>query len=154
MTTINLADLSEAFDFVSAAPPGDHSAYVSLETGAIHWVSDDDAFEMDDVPDDLETSDRCIEVPHRHDLDLGNGVPLRFTDERMPRRYRDVERMFRRRGAYARFKDLLDQEGLLDQWYAYETAVTERALRAWCERVGLQVRSPEASSGPAAADPS
>ena len=152
MTTINLADLSEAFDFVSAAPPGEHSAYVSLDTGAIHWVSADDAFEMDDVPDDIETSDRYVEVPHRHDLDLGNGLPLRFTDERMPRRYGDVERIFRRRGAYARFKDLLDREGLLDQWYAYETAVTERALRAWCEGVGLQLGSPEASSGPAAAD--
>jgi hypothetical protein len=51
--------------------------------------------------------------------------------------------MFQRRGAYARFKDLLDREGLLDQWYAYETAVTERALRAWCERVGLQVGTSE-----------
>jgi hypothetical protein len=33
----------------------------------------------------------------------------------LPGRYRDVEDFFRRRGAYARFKELLAAEGCLDK---------------------------------------
>ena len=58
MVTVNLDDLSMAFDFVSFAGPMEHRAYVSLDTGAIFWISETNPIEEDDVPDDLETSDR------------------------------------------------------------------------------------------------
>ena len=47
--------------------------------------------------------------------------------------------IFARRGAYGRFKDLLDSRGMLEKWYAFEASATENALRAWCEDVGLQL---------------
>jgi len=44
---------------------------------------------------------------------------------------------FRRRGAYARFKELLAAEGCLEKWYAFEAESTERALGQWCEANGF-----------------
>ena len=41
-------------------------------------------------------------------------------------------RVFRERGAYARFKDFLAEKGRLEEWYAFEAARTEKALREWC----------------------
>jgi organic hydroperoxide reductase OsmC/OhrA len=38
-----------------------------------------------------------------------------------------------RKGAYRRFKDLLDSAGLLEEWYGLEDAILEKALRDWCE---------------------
>jgi len=49
-----------------------------------------------------------------------------------------VAGFFRRRGAYARFKDLLATRGLLQQWYETENRATEEALLAWCEENGVQ----------------
>jgi hypothetical protein len=44
-----------------------------------------------------------------------------------------VRRIFKRKGAYARFKDLLQQKNALDRWYDFETKATEKALREWCD---------------------
>jgi hypothetical protein len=42
-------------------------------------------------------------------------------------------------GADGTFKDLLEQRNVLERWYDYENAVTERALRAWCAENDLEV---------------
>jgi hypothetical protein len=139
MVTVKYDDLSMAFDFVSFAGPMDHRAYVSLETGAIYWISETNPIEEDELPDDLETSDRYIEIPHKNELDLGNSLALRFVEERLPDRYTDVVTFFRRRGAYARFKELLAAEGRLEEWYAFEAKSTERALREWCKANEIQL---------------
>jgi hypothetical protein len=117
MVTVKYDDLSTAFDFVSFAGPMEHRAYVSLDTGAIFWISETNPIEEEELPDDLETSDRYIAIPHKNELDLGNDLAL----------------LFRRRGAYARFKALLAAEGCLEEWYAFEAESTERALREWCK---------------------
>jgi hypothetical protein len=131
VVTVKYEDLSAAFDFVSFAAPMEHHAYVSIDTGTIYWISDLNPLE-EDIPDDLETSDRYIAVPHKNDLDLGSDLALRFAAEQLPRLYNRVEQFFRHRGAYARFKELLASEGCLDKWYAFEAESTERALRDWC----------------------
>jgi hypothetical protein len=132
LVTIKYDDLSAAFDFVSFAAPFEHRAFVSLDTGAIHWISETSPIEEEDLPEDLETSDRYIAIPHKNDLDLGNNLALRFAEEQLPDRYASVENCFRHRGAYARFKELLAAERCLDKWYAFETECTDRALRDWC----------------------
>ena len=65
MVAVKYDDLSAAFDFVSFGAPMEHSAYISLETGAIYWMSELNPLE-EEVPDDLETSDRYIAVPHKN----------------------------------------------------------------------------------------
>ena len=99
MTAIKFEDLSAAFDFVSFAAPMEHRAYVSLDTGAIYWVSETGPLDEEDVPPDLETSDRYIEVPHKNDLDLGSHLALRFAEEELPNRFHNVEGFFRHRRA-------------------------------------------------------
>jgi len=133
MVEVNYDDLSAAFDFVSFAAPFEHRAFVSLDTGAVHWISEASPLNEDDLPADLETSDRYLAIPHKNDLDLGKTWRFRFVEEQLPDRYANVEAFFRRRGAYARFKELLAAEGCLEKWYAFEAESTERALRQWCE---------------------
>ena len=132
MVTINYDDLSAAFDFVSFAAPMEHRAYVSLDTGAIYWISETDPIDEQGLPEDLDTSDRYIAIPHKNELELGNNLALRFVEEQLPNRFADVEAFFRRRGAYARFKDLLAAAGRLEAWYAFEAEAIARALRDWC----------------------
>ena len=55
--------------------------------------------------------------------------------------------LFRREGAYARFKALLDSKGALDRWYAYGTESIEQALRAWCAENGLELSESLCSPG-------
>jgi hypothetical protein len=133
VVTIKYDDLSAAFDFVSFAAPLEHRAYLSLDTGAIHWISETNPVEDEELPDDLDTSDRYIAIPHKNDLDLGNNLALRFVARELPEKYSSVADFFGHRGAYARLKDLLAAEGCLEKWYAFEAEATERALRDWCK---------------------
>lgn len=43
--------------------------------------------------------------------------------------------------AYSRFKSLLEQRGQLQNWYQYEEAAVEEALREWCAANDLQLES-------------
>lgn len=132
MISVNFADLDMAVEFVSSGMPTEHRAYISIDTGAIYWVSDSSDIE-DDAPEDLEESDQYVAVPSKTDLGLGRPLALRFTEERVPDEYDTVRQFFARRGAYGRFKDLLTTHGQLDAWYAFEAECTERALLEWCE---------------------
>ena len=139
MARVKYGDLLEAFEFVSFRSPFEHQAFVSLDTGAVYWISETGVIEEEDLPDDLDTSDRYIEVPHKNDLDLGKRLALRFAAEQLPHRLAAIENFFRHRGAYVRFKDLLTSEGCLDKRYAYEAQATEQALRNWCEANEIQL---------------
>jgi len=138
MAAVKYDDLSLAFDFVGSASPTENNAYISLDTGEIFWTSELNSLEGK-VPDDLETSDRYIAVPHKNDLDLGRDLALRFVTQELPERYEQVADFFRRKGAYARFKQLLESEGMLGKWYEFEAESVERALRAWCAENGIQI---------------
>jgi hypothetical protein len=138
VVAIPYAEISSAFEFVSSAAPAEHNAYVSLDTGQIHWVSELASMD-EEVPDDLDTSDRYMAVPHKNDLDLGKNLVLRFAREEMPDSYDRVRGIFQRKGAYARFKDLLESKGLLERWYNFEEQARERALREWCEENDIQI---------------
>jgi hypothetical protein len=135
VVTIKYDELSAAFDFVSFAARMEHHAYISIDTGAIFWVSD----LSPQIPDDLEISDRYVAVPHKNDLDLGTDLVLRFASEDLPDQYARIEGFFRHRGAYARFKEFLAAEGCLDKWYAFEAASTKTALKSWCAENDIQV---------------
>ena len=144
MIAVKYSDLSEAFDFVSGGFLTDNRAYISKDTGRIYWVSDDPV--EDDLPDDIEESDAYIPVPHKNDLDLGRDLALRFVEQELPDRCDTVRGFFGRRGAYGRFKDLLDEAGRLESWYAFEAQHTQQALKDWCQANQIELILDERSA--------
>jgi len=139
MVAVKYDELSTAFDFVSYGAPMEHHAYVSFDTGKVWWTSDSIDTLDEDLPEDLEDSERYLAIPHKNDLDLGRSLALRFVAQQLPAHYDQVEQYFRRQGAYARFKDLLEREGVLERWYAFEADSVEKALRQWCAENGLDI---------------
>jgi hypothetical protein len=138
MVKVKHEELLTAFEFVSIAGPWTNDAYISLETGQIHWISEDlDADE--ELPADIDDSDRYIAVPNKHDLDLGTRLVKRFADQKWPERFETIQAIFRHRGAYARFRELLAQGGRLEQWRQFEADATARALDEWCAENGIEV---------------
>jgi len=135
MVRVKYEDLEFAFDFVSSDATMDHEAYISLDTGTIYWVSDDE----NELPSDFETSDRYLPIPHKRDLDLGSHLALRFAELELPRHYDRIQAIFGRRGAYSRFKDFLASVGALERWYDFESRATKRALTEWCQANGIEV---------------
>lgn len=131
---IKFSDLLDAYEWVSALPLGENSAHISKRTGTVHLASDsiDVAMEeLEELPDDLDDANAYFSVPHKNELDLGVRLVQCFVDEVLPEKSDEIRSIFRKRGAYARFKDLLEREDLLEAWYRYKAESTESALREW-----------------------
>ena len=131
-TSVLFADLISAYEWVSAGGLSENSAYISRATGQIHWSSEYNDVE-EPLPEDIDEPGLYLSVPQKHDLDLGNPFVFRFAEEYLPDLYQEVRDMFRQKGAYSRFKDLLDRQGQLEAWHRYEEQATEAALREWCQ---------------------
>ena len=135
-TPVKLSDLEDALMFTSAGGGYDASAWVCRETGAVHWHSDD-SDDLEPLPADIDDAERYVAVPDKRDLELGKPLALEFARTQLPACYEQVCAMFSHRGAYARFKDLLERHQSLDAWHQWEAEQTRQALRAWCTDNGL-----------------
>ena len=137
MVKINWEELREAFDYVNSAPVGENSARLSLASGQIErdsvWTDMFDA-----GPAEGKAGEESLAIPHKTELGLGRELVLWFVEEIIPDHLDDVADFFQKRGAYARFKALLAEEGLLQQWYQFEKEAEEQGLRNWCEENGVQ----------------
>jgi hypothetical protein len=140
MPSVKLADLLHGFEFASVEGAFDCAAYISLDTAEVHLSSSDLELE-EGVPQGMDSSDRYLAIPNKHALDLGRALALAFAREHLRADYEIVFGYFKKRGAYAHFKRLLQSRNALERWYEYERAETETALRAWCATHGIQVLS-------------
>ncbi len=129
--------IEEAFLFVSGAAPFEHTAVVHRKTGEAFYASLVAGY--DELPDDLDESDDYIGISHKNDLDLGKPLVMDFVRSRCPEEIDRVLTIFSRRGAYGRFKDLLEQKALLDEWYVFEQQRTRQALLLWCKENGIEL---------------
>ncbi len=125
------SDIEDAFMFVSMSPPDENYAYLNKETGEAYYVSS--LGDSDELPDDLEENEKYISIPHKNDLNLGRNLVFDFISANLPNEFERVRGIFSRKGAYTRFKDLLESKGQLEAWYEFERKATEEALRGWCK---------------------
>ena len=135
-TPVKLDALEDALLFVGGGDMYGNAAWMCRETGAVLCHSDEfDDFEP--LPEDIDDAERYVAVPDKRDLDLGKPLALEFARTQLPACYEQVCAIFAHRGAYARFKDLLERQQSLDAWHQWEAEQTRQALRAWCADNGI-----------------
>ena len=135
-TVVKFSSLFGAMEIVSTNSYPTCRARINSETGMI-YVLLPECNEEEILPDDFESADKYIDVPDKRDLNLGKRLNLSFAWEYLPDEYDTVVAIFRRKGAYSRFRHFLENRGLIERWYAYQDDKTRYALRVWCENNGL-----------------
>jgi hypothetical protein len=134
---ISFQDLVIAFETVSCGEMGEMRAYLCRQSGKIYVQSDNDP-ELEELPDDLDNDEKYIQIPDKRELDLGKPLVMAFASEFLPDDFDKVRQMFSRRGAYARFNDLLDYRNMRQKWFDYRDKAEEEALRAWCKENSVE----------------
>ena len=92
------------------------------------------------MPEDID-DEKCVEIPHKNDLDLGRNLVFEFVSQQMPEDQEKIYEIFRRKGAYSRYKYFLEKKGLLEKWYEFENKKTKEALLAWCTENDIKINS-------------
>ena len=115
---------------------GTVDVFLCRESGKLYWrYYEFSGLEQynDELPADIEDEEKYIQLPDKKDLDLGVKLVMDVARQVLPQDADDISDMFRKRGAYSRFKQLLLRRGVLEQWYDFDQKATEVALRQWCE---------------------
>ncbi len=135
---MTFSDLSDAFMFVDAGEPGECQAWISRTTGKV-YVQSDYTDEDEPLPDDIEDAGLYLPIPNKRDLGLGRQVAIAFSEEVMPDEVEEVRDIFSRRGAFRRFRELVERRRLLQRWHEFSNKAEEDALRAWCAHKGIEL---------------
>ena len=127
---VKFQDVLIAFEYVSGEDIGLSHAWLNRETGETYCHSSryDD---REELPDDIE-DEKYTAIPHKKKLSLGKPLVLRFVREHLPDDLDEACDLFRRKGAYARFRNLLARRRAVDRWRDFSAKAVEKALREWC----------------------
>jgi hypothetical protein len=134
---MKLRDLEDAFLFVGGASIGECTAMINRRTGEMLFHSA--LTDLDELPEEIYESEDWLEVPHKNELGLGRELAMSFVMQRLFDDIDRVRRIFSRPRAYAYFKELLDERGVLQEWYTFEDGCMKEAIRQWGDTVGLDV---------------
>lgn len=146
--TIAYGDLEEALLAASTDGGSRIVVWIAKADGRIFYQSPHGLIdEGEDLPEDLGDADLYWQVPTSRDLDLGRGLVTRFVRDVMPGAAAEVAEIFRQRGAYTRYKSMLERRGLLQRWYDYENDATRDALLDWAEECGFLVSGATRTNG-------
>ena len=130
-------DVETAFEYVSSSPMFVSWAVLCKKTGTILY--DNQVEKTGDFIYGETGDDDCEHIPHKNELGLGRDLAFRFVQDYLPDEMDRVEFFFTKKGAYARFKSLLDSQDLLERWYEFEYEEQARALKAWCRENGVEL---------------
>ena len=137
---IKFSDIEDAFFFVSMGEMYMNSAILCIETGQIFYNSD--FGDSDELPEYIDDDpDKYIEIPHKNELNLGKPLVLEFSAMYLSDNLEKVNSFFLKKGAYSKFKNLLESKGLLDKWYQFEEEEQNKALREWLNENDIIINS-------------
>ena len=131
-------DIEFLFEYVGSVGRFERSAYLNRRTGESYLTSE--LGDSDELPDDFDESDDYLGIPHRNDLDLGQRLVFEFVEQRLPFAIEQVHGSFQRAGAYGRFRDLLERNGLLDEWHKYEADRARAGTLEWCKKNHIELQ--------------
>jgi hypothetical protein len=137
-STIKYTDLESALEWSSSSESFENTAMIGRETGEVYLLSEQGDFGSE-TPADVDDEALYVAVPHKSELDLGQAVVFSFVKSTIPQHRDTVKSYFRQRGAYSKFKALLEREALLEQWYKFENTATRHALLNWAATKGFKV---------------
>lgn len=136
---IKFGDVLDLFELVNFGSTFDHEGYICKVSGKTYFHSEFGDNE-EELPEDIN-DEEYLAIPHKNELNLGMNLALDFIQEYLPTELEKVRSIFYRKGAYARFKSLLEDTGKIEEWYKFEAKHTEQALREWCAERNLVIIS-------------
>lgn len=118
----------------------DFAAWICRRSGKLYLQDESGGTDLDEpLPEDIDDEARYAQVPDARELNLGTPLVFEFAAQYMPDAYDEVRQIFRKRGAYGRFRALIERNGQLQAWYDFQEQATAKALRDWATENGFDV---------------
>lgn len=86
--------------------------------------------------DVLASDDNYLALPDRYEVN-NYSIMEAFCLQLSPQKSEVFLNAIHGRGAFRRFRDLLERYGILEQWYNFEQQSLKEIAREWCRKNGL-----------------
>lgn len=136
---IKFSDVLDLFELVNFGSQFDHEGYICKASGKTYFHSEFGDNE-EELPNDI-TDEKYLVIPHKNELNLGINLAFDFIQEYLPAEFEKVRSIFHRKGAYAKFKSLLESTDKIEEWYKFEAKRTEQVLQEWCAEQDVEISS-------------
>ena len=134
---IKLSTLTEAMDSVLEEATQEYDK----ATGEIHFIYDGmvDGEINQELEEYICKSDDFIALPEKYEIN-DYEIMREFIYTLPNGRMQDnLLNAISGRGAFRRFREVLDDYGKTEKWYAYKEAAYEQIAREWAERYGIEI---------------
>ena len=138
MASITWFDLQLSLDFADAGQKYDGGAWFNRKTGEL-WTCGDGIWGPQEPAEDLNQSPDFVPAPNSHDLRLGVPLAMDFAYARLPDQVEEIRALFHRKGGWRNFRTLIARQNVEQEWFAWQDAATEKALREWAAEEGFEV---------------
>lgn len=115
--------------------------FLDLQTGESVFLADELATDLDDegLEDEIdENPERYLRLPTKLEIDEYQIIEefiLTLEGERASK----LEDAIQGRGAFRRFKDMINHMGIAQQWYTFQAEYYKTMAENWCKNHGLEV---------------
>lgn len=89
--------------------------------------------------EDIKAIEGKIFFPNERGLDLGRSLIFQFIEKCYPNFVDEVDEIFRKKGAFRRFKDFIVRQSIRDKWHEYQNYYTVLKLVEWANDNDLEV---------------
>ncbi|MCA9139051.1 MAG: hypothetical protein KDB00_19900 [Planctomycetales bacterium] len=134
--SFDFGKIETAFEYANFGG-GVNEAFLDRQSSQLLYFSS--LGDSDPEPEDFDDESRYIQLPDKRDLGLGAELVQQFVSTTAPELSDAVRDAFRRRGAFRRFKALLESNGMLEAWYQFEADAEKAALVNWCHENDIQL---------------
>lgn len=118
-------------DHAFAAVEGDESVI------SMHGIENE---EIETAADIYENSSDYIEVPDRYEIDEYSMIEEFVASVENDKESRMLQIAIKGSGAFRRFKEMIHELGLDQDWYAFRDAGYKELAIKWCQMHGLEYR--------------
>ncbi len=140
MAKFKFSDIDKAFEKLSSSARETMSIMLVKDTGEILCRSTETGEDqIEERETELETGKYAF-LPTKNDLDLGHNLVFYFVSEFMSADYHKIRSIFRGRGAYRKYHEMLKNKGMLNEWQKFEANAQVDFLKEWCKENGIKVK--------------
>ena len=138
--TVKLEIVMEAIEMAD----DNSTAFYDLENQELIWYIEDVGYQMDEDDEDIEEiieegwQTRFFRLPTKFDINEYHFMENFIYDEIPAGGVREqFESAIRGRGAFRRFRQLVERLDILDDWYKYKEKEQRKLAIEWCEENGF-----------------
>ena len=131
---VNLKEIAQELQTLS----GEDCFYYNKITGELEYFNREQENPNDLDIDEIDEDENVVALPSKYSID-DYGIMKDFMFAQKDKKIHDaIYDSIHQKGAFRKFRQVVEQYGILQKWYEFKDKEYEDIVKEWCEKNGLE----------------